>query len=270
MSRKSKKTGVSLLNILSLALLLFTCIVGILIMLVLAKPELMANVSLPGAADSTALTAEPIPTMEEVAVIPTIPPSATPNRLAPTFTPSSEEVMPTSTRKPFSTLSASTTPTLTPILPSKTPTKTPTSTPSNTPTMTPFGPTITPSPTRSQYQFTKTDASPLYLLNFANTAKCNWMGMAGEVIDLQKHFVVTGMYKVHVWGNGIDERALVGGATAYSPSGWEQFLDNKTSARAYNVQLETVSGTAVSQVYYITTRDDCNQNLIRIDFIQNH
>lgn len=96
------------------------------------------------------------------------------------------------------------------------------------------------------------------------------MGFAGEVLDLNRRPVLNGAYKVHVWENGVDERVLVGGAPAYSPSGWERSVNNKPTVATYNVQLETVGGTAVSQVYSIQTRDSCNQNLIRVDFIQNH
>ncbi len=270
MSGKSKKAGVNILNILSIALLTVTCIVGFVITLILVRPELLANTPLTSPTNSTITEIEELPTMEVVAVIPTMPPSATPNKLAPTFTPASQGMLATSTRKPFATLSASATPTVTPIIPSSTPTSTPTSTSTNTPTATPLGPTVTPSPTRSQYQFTKSDTSPIYLQNFANLAGCKWMGFAGEVLDLNRYSVLTGMYNVHVWRGGIDERAFVGGAPAYSPSGWEQFVTDEPLVNTYNVQLETVSGTAVSQVYTIQTRDNCNQNLVRIDFIQNH
>jgi hypothetical protein len=63
---------------------------------------------------------------------------------------------------------------------------------------------------------------------------------------------------------------VVGGAPAYSPSGWEQFLFNSPVQREYNVQLETPSGTAVSQVHSISTRGSCSENLVRLDFLQNH
>ena len=96
------------------------------------------------------------------------------------------------------------------------------------------------------------------------------MGVAGEVLDLNRNPVPVGSYQVHVWGSGLDERVVVGGAPAYSPSGWEQFLFNSPVVRDYNVQLETPSGTAVSQVYSITTRASCSQNLVRLDFLQNH
>lgn len=96
------------------------------------------------------------------------------------------------------------------------------------------------------------------------------MGVAGEVLDLNRNPVPVGSYVVHVWGSGLDERVVVGGAPAYSPSGWEQFLFNSPVQREYNVQLETPSGTAVSQVHTINTRGSCSENLVRLDFLQNH
>lgn len=96
------------------------------------------------------------------------------------------------------------------------------------------------------------------------------MGVGGEVLDLFRNPVTAGSYKVHVWGSGIDERVTVGTAPDYSPSGWEQFLFNSPVVRDYNVQLETVNGTAVSQVYNFTSHASCNENLVRFDFVQNH
>ena len=96
------------------------------------------------------------------------------------------------------------------------------------------------------------------------------MGVAGEVLDLNRNPVEVGSYRIHVWGNGIDERVVAGSAPYYSPSGWEQFLFDSPVIRDYTVQLESVNGTAVSQAYRIQTRSSCNQNLVRVDFVQNH
>ena len=96
------------------------------------------------------------------------------------------------------------------------------------------------------------------------------MGIAGEVLDLNRNPVPVGGFRVHVWGSGIDERVPVGGAPDYSPSGWEQFLFNSPVVRDYNVQLETSNGTSVSQVYHVTSRASCNENLILFSFVQNH
>ncbi len=96
------------------------------------------------------------------------------------------------------------------------------------------------------------------------------MGVAGEVLDLNRNPVAPDSFRVHIWGNGIDERVAAGSALDYSPSGWELFLFETLVIRDYNVQLESANGTAVSQAYRIQTRSSCNQNLVRVDFVQNH
>jgi hypothetical protein len=107
------------------------------------------------------------------------------------------------------------------------------------------------------------------LQNFANNAGCNWLGIGGEVLDLNLN-PVTGSYRVHVWDNGVDALVTVGSAPAYGPSGWEVFLFDAPRVQDHNVQLETANGTAVSQVYRVQTRASCNQNLVLFTFVQNH
>lgn len=96
------------------------------------------------------------------------------------------------------------------------------------------------------------------------------MGIAGEVLDLEGRPVPAGQFRVHIWESGVDQRVPVGGAQAYGPSGWEQFLFDAPRIQQHNVQLETVNGTAVSQVYQVQTRASCNQNLVYFVFVQNH
>ena len=268
MNNRRQQTGCfgHLLNLITGILILFTILVIGLLGIMLLAPDLLSDTPF-SAFQGGANSPVELPTIAEVAVIPTISDTATPALIA-TWTPIIEE--PTSTPLPTNTQRPRLTPTPSPTLPTITPTFTPTSTPTQTGTPTPPGPTPTPSPTRSAFPFTKSASSPFYLQNSANNAGCDWMGIAGEVLNLERNPVAVGSYRVHVWGNGLDERAVVGGAPAYSQSGWEQFLFNAPTVREYNVQLETSSGTAVSQVYTIQTRASCSQNLTRFDFLQNH
>ncbi len=96
------------------------------------------------------------------------------------------------------------------------------------------------------------------------------MAVGGTVLDINGAPVSNGQYQVHVWDSGIDARVPVGGAPAYGPSGFEQFLFDAPRIQDHNIQLETTNGTAVSQVYRIQTRASCNQNLVLIGFVQNH
>lgn len=255
-------------NVIAILFLLVALLVVAGFVAVFFMPDLLELTPLAGLVRTDREPDADLPTPVELAVVPSLTPTMTPNALLPTWTPQAPEPtpepLPTNTRRP--TLE----PTATPTLPSRTPTPTATNTPTNTPTSTPLGPTATTSPTRSSFLFTKSDSSPFYLQNFANNAGCDWMGIAGEVLDLSRNPVASGSFQVHVWGSGIDARLTVGTAPAYSPSGWEQFLFDSPVIRDYNVQLETNSGTAVSQAYSVQTRASCNQNLVRFDFVQNH
>ncbi len=206
------------------------------------------------------------PTLAPVAQLPSSTPTSEFPALIPTWTPIPEEA--SVTPIPFSTLRPSVTPSIAPTIPSHTPTPTPTATPTETPTASPPGPSPTPSPTRAQYLFTRSDDSPRYLENRA--AGCRWLGIAGVVLDLNRRPAAPGSYLVHIWDSGVDQRVAVGSAPVYGPSGWELFLFDSPTVRDYNVQLESPNGTVVSQVYRVQTRATCTENLLQIDFVQNH
>lgn len=211
----------------------------------------------------------PAPTVAAVALIPTATDTPTPSPIQATFTPlpSQPTFTPVTLRN---TRPPTEEPTPRPTIPSRTPTHTPTATPTHTPTATPTGPTPTTPPTRSPFPFTKSDTSPFYLKNFSNSSACDWLGVAGEVLDLSGNPVAANSFRVHVWGEGVDQLVFVGTAPIYSDSGWEVRLGDSPVVREYNVQLESVNGTAVSQVYRIQTRASCDDNLVRLDFVQNH
>jgi hypothetical protein len=254
----------SLFNILTAMIIVVTILALLAFVVIYLAPEILPP-QLAALFGEPAAETAPTPTLVPLAVLPS--PTNTPTTvpvLEPTWTlPAPEATQPpppTNTRRPVEE------PTVTLTLPPNTPTRTVTPTPTDTATP---GPSPTATYTRSPFPFTKTEVSPQYLQNFANNAGCNWMGIGGEVLDLNLN-PVTGSYRVHVWDNGLDVRVNVGGAPAYGPSGWEAFLADTPGIRDHNVQLETANGTAVSQVYRIQTRASCNQNLTLITFVQNH
>lgn len=277
-TRRRQKPGCvgRIVSFIAALILLLAVGFGVLAALFFLAPErvpqlafLQEGITLPTLAVPAAMQPEEaLPTLAIALEIPTSTLSPEELGLAPTWTPQAD--LPTPTPLLLGTLKPSATPTPLPTFPTKTPTPTPTPTNTNTPTVTPPGPTPTPSPTRSTFPFTKTDNSPFYLQNHANNAGCGWLGIAGEVLDLARNPVLIGSYRVHVWGSGIDERLIVGSAPDYGPSGWEQFVFDSPVVRNYNVQLETPSGTAVSQIYRVQTRDNCTENLLQINFVQNH
>jgi hypothetical protein len=263
----------SLVNIFSAMLLVAAVFILLGVAAIYMAPNLLPATVASALGISQSTSPRAAPTLMALAAVPTLTPTHTPDpitslpSLAPTWTPmpvqaTNVPVQPTNTLRPTLT------PSITPTFPPATPTRTPTPTPTETATP---GPSPTVTNTRSPFLFTKSDQSPFYLQNFANNAGCDWMGIAGEVLDLNRNPVGQGQFRVHVWESGVDGRVPVGGAPAYGPSGWEQFLGfDSPVVRDYSVQLETANGTAVSQVYRVTSRASCNQNLIRLDFVQNH
>lgn len=268
MATRSRGSG-AIFNILSLLVVLLILLVLAGVVAAFVAPDLVSPVLAAIGLDTAEEEAEPpaeVPTTVAIAVVPTATEEVVgPQSLQPTWTPLPAQgtAPPTATN----TRSPTAEPSITPTFPPATPTRTPTPTPTDTATP---GPPPTATNTRSPYPFTKAETSPLYLQNFANNAGCNWLGIAGEVLDLNRNPVSSGQYRVHVWGSGIDERVPVGGAPAYGPSGYEQFVFNAPVIRDYNVQLETSSGSVVSQVYSVQTRASCNQNLLILNFVQNH
>lgn len=265
--RRKGGAGALLLNLVSLIIVILILLAIAGVVAVIAAPDLMAPVTEAlGISRPVEEVAEglPTPTRVSAALVPTAT-ETPPQALRPTWTPEApiSTALPTATNTRRPTAEPSITVTFPPA------TNTPTITPSPTATETP-GPPPTGTVTRAPYPFTKSDTSPMYLQNFANNAGCDWMGIAGEVLDLQRNPVGAGQYRVHVWGSGIDERVFAGDAPAYGPSGYEQFLFNAPVIRDYNVQLETNNGSAVSQVYSVQSRASCNQNLLIVNFVQNH
>lgn len=266
--RRRRGCGTIFINLLSLAIIVLILLTIAGVVAVIALPDLAAPVTeaLGFAPAEEEVPAGPTPTLVAIAVVPTatVAPT-TAGLLAPTWTPQRAEPtgQPTATNTRRPTAEPSITVTLPPA------TNTPTITPSPTATDTP-GPPPTATVTRAPFPFTSSDTSPMYLQNFANPAGCNWLGIAGEVLDLQGNPVGAGQYQVHVWGSGIDERVDVGGAPAYGPSGYERSVHNTPAIREYNVQLETGSGSPVSEAYSVRTRASCNQNLLIFNFVQNH
>lgn len=264
--RRGRGCGALLLNLISFLIigLILLALAGV--AAIFAAPDLVAPVTdmLGISLGQEEPTMAPTPTLVAVAQVPTATPT-TAEVLRPTWTPEGpvSTALPTATNTRRPTAEPSITVTFPPA------TNTPTITPSPTATSTP-GPPPTATVTRAPYPFTKSATSPMYLQNFANNAGCTWMGIAGEVLDLSGNPVGAGQYRVHVWGSGIEARVPAGGADAYGPSGYEQFLFNAPVIRDYNVQLETGSGSAVSQVYSVQSRASCNQNLVIFNFVQNH
>jgi hypothetical protein len=254
-SGRAARPGGSPFNVLALILVVFSCVNLLCVASVFANPALVpAAFRVPTEAAVVTLTSTP--TATNTSAFPTFPATWTE-----TVTPG-----PTDTRPPRDT----DTPTAT-LGPSHTPTTTPTftPTPSNTPTLTPTGPTATKTPTLSPFPFVLQGGAPGYLPNFANTAGCNWMGVAGQVFNQSGQPLVG--YLVHFDGGALQMDAYTGSKPAYGPAGYEfgGFQNHPIdSDGSYKLQLRDVAGTPLSDIISLKTYADCNRNLILVNFQQ--
>lgn len=101
---------------------------------------------------------------------------------------------------------------------------------------------------------------------------CEWIGVAGQVFDLQSRPVVG----VRVWlrgtydGKRINLYSLTMESSPYGPSGFEFTLGDRplNSKEQLSIQLLDQAGIPISQRVYFDTFEDCQQNLVLINFKQ--
>jgi hypothetical protein len=171
------------------------------------------------------------------------------------------------------------TPTFT-VLPSATWTSPPSPTLPDTPT--PI--TITPSPTPTEtpvpppsggYLFEVRKGNPKGIPNIYHPElDCKWMGVGGQVIDMSNAPVIGLIIRL---GGGLpgvkipeNTMSLTGLALSYGRSGYEFKLSDMPipSRSLLWVQLLNQSGGPLSDKVYFDTYDNCDQNLVIIDFVQ--
>lgn len=101
---------------------------------------------------------------------------------------------------------------------------------------------------------------------------CEWLIIAGQVWDLQDDPQVG--LELHLSGElggfSIDQVATTGSAIAYGPSGYEFTLEDLVvnSRNSLYLQLFDPDGQPLSHPYAIETFDDCQKNLILVNFQQ--
>jgi hypothetical protein len=203
----------------------------------------------------------PPPTPAVIMVLPTnLPPTIT---LVP-FTRTPVRI-PSVTRTPTltKTVTITLTPTNTPVIPTFTPTITETFAPEITDTTRPY----------SAFPF-MLQGSPASMSAavFPTNHTCNWMGVAGHVVDMQDR-PTTGI-TVQLVGTlnrrYVEQTSLTGTALAYGPSGYEFTLTDTpvNSIRSLSVYLLDQAGLPLSEKVTFDTFDDCAKNLILINFKQ--
>ena len=169
-------------------------------------------------------------------------------------------------------------PTPSPTLPIVTlpPTWTPTPTLTPSPTITP-SPTVTPSPTPTPafsptpYPFELQPGTPTYTTSkvFHTEANCNWLSVAGQVLDTSGQPIVVNVVVRGVLDNQqIDRTTISGTATNFGPGGYEiQLADHPiASTHTLYIQLLDPNGLPISPPVYFDTQNSCDQNITLINF----
>jgi hypothetical protein len=101
---------------------------------------------------------------------------------------------------------------------------------------------------------------------------CEWLIIAGQVWDLQDA-PLKGL-TLHLYGElagyTIDRYSLTGSAPDYGESGYEFLLENLVvnSQEALFIQLVDSNGIPFSHPYALETFNDCQKNLILVNFKQ--
>lgn len=153
------------------------------------------------------------------------------------------------------------------------PTFTSTEMPKPTATPTPV-PTATPTATPEVYPFVLI-GEPEMMSNdlIRPELSCDYLIIAGQVWDLQD-VPVTDSATLHLYGTlnsfTIDRFALPGTAQVYGESGYEFVLEGLVvdSIDSLQIRLEDTNGLPLSAAYGIQTYEDCQKNLILVNFKQ--
>jgi hypothetical protein len=230
---------------LTLATLALTALVSLGYLAIFIQPGLLGGL-LPNTG--------PAPTLVQALALPT--PTAT---HLPTDTPLVSWT-PLPTRTPW--------PTDTPNPP--TPSPSPGPSPTFLPTLTPRGDENNPDrplPTRSNYPFALQSNEIVYTQYFFSS-ECNWLGIAGQVVDKKGHHIV-GLPVVLNGGGFQNVVTYSGDAPAYGRSGWEHFIDDQVKEGDFTIQLYDNQGQPISDQVQVRTRADCRTNLIVLIFELN-
>ncbi|MBI9048088.1 MAG: hypothetical protein JEZ00_01595 [Anaerolineaceae bacterium] len=141
--------------------------------------------------------------------------------------------------------------------------------PTGTATVTALPPTATSVPVVEKYAVQQ--GSPVYIPNFVHTASgCAWMGIGGQVFNkagspMPDLLVVA---EGSIGNNPLDQISLTSLASAYGPGGYELLLADRTieSSNVIFISIYDLSGNLLSQPLAIETFDDCEKNLIVVNF----
>lgn len=136
--------------------------------------------------------------------------------------------------------------------------------PTTEPQLAEDAPTFTPAPA-DLYPFGVAPEGVIYVGN-QNGRECNWASIAGAVTNAD-NAPLPG-FGVRVAGDNVSATVFSGTNSNFGEGGYELNLGGAPMASTFTVQLVTTGGAPLSDTLTVTTRDDCNQNVAIVNFIQ--
>lgn len=153
------------------------------------------------------------------------------------------------------------------------PVMTDTPVPQDTPTSSVPTPIVEVSPGSVDFTFAMHGTpAPVSTTLIKNEVGCNWMGAAGQALDLQGRPIIGLLIKVSgtLAGKPLDLISMTGTETRYGDGGYEITLADRPldSRGELTIQLLDQASLPLSQAYTFDTVNDCKKNLILINFRQ--
>lgn len=127
-------------------------------------------------------------------------------------------------------------------------------------------------PEGSRY-FSIQEGAPIGMPNWANQeVGCAWLGLAGQVFDLEGEPVLDLIVEVGgtLEGQPLLGLSITGMASVYGPGGYEiQLADHVVASQGEAwAQIKNGTGETLSGRIFIETFDDCAQNLLLLNFVE--
>lgn len=132
------------------------------------------------------------------------------------------------------------------------------------PTLADGQPALTPS-LNDLHPFAVASDGVLYISN-QNGRECNWASIAGSVTNTNNEPLPG--FGIRVAGQGVSATVYSGTNSIFGAGGYELNLGSAPIVSNYTVQLVTTGGAPLSPEVAVITRDDCNQNVVVVNFIQ--
>ena len=129
-------------------------------------------------------------------------------------------------------------------------------------------PTIAPTFTPSAFPFTLWEFGVDYIGN-QKDGGCAWSSIAGNVVDLDGVGIADFGVRIVAQEGTLNTTVTTGEETFFGSGGFEFKLADEPALAPYIVQLLDPDGNPVSEEYLVVTSDDCVQNVVVLNFVQN-